>query len=131
MSAERIAEERIGRDRASDCRRCASSLAAGERQSLLDGQDDPEPRTRASQDFGCGDGGCVPRRISREIGMAGIVDAHADLIGQSRANRVPESSQRAAEDVQARADVAGAAGRERAHDATGLERRRRSERGRG
>src|SRR5437868_12757025 len=59
--------------------------------------------------------------------MARAVDSHAGLSGQSRANRVARASERTAQYVEARTNVAGAAGRKSAHDATSLDRVRRGQ----
>ena len=51
--------------------------------------------------------------IGWQIGVAWFVDANARSFGQRRRHRVARSGDRAAENVEARADVADAPGRER------------------
>jgi hypothetical protein len=69
--------------------------------------------------------------IARQVGVAWFVDSHAGLNGQLGANGITRSGERAAEYVETRAKVAGAAGRERAHDESRLDRARRGEFARG
>jgi hypothetical protein len=109
-SIEWIPKQRVRRDRSRNGGRSTATLTTGERQALLDAKRHAEllhactPENLARRD-------CrrVSIRLGRKVRMTRIDDVHARTIGAARLDRVAWPSDRAAQDVQPRTEIANPA----------------------
>src|SRR5688572_12575132 len=81
IGCERAAEQRVYSNGSGNGRSGATALAAGEGKTLLTAETDAHIRSAAdAKDFRCGDTGGMARRVAREVGMTGPVDANAGML---------------------------------------------------